>query len=149
MRYLKVLVKNIIDKRSAMYKTFSQKNIIIPSEFSTNKMDEEFLHKVIQYIELNIENTELSVDMLAQNMNLSRSQVYRKIKALTDLTANEFIRQIRLKKSLKLLAEGNLNISEIAYSVGFSSQSYFTRSFKEYYGKSPSELKGQTMNSAT
>ncbi len=149
MRYLKVLVKNIIDKRSAMYKTFSQKNIIIPSEFSTNKMDEEFLHKVIQYIELNIENTELSVDMLAQNMNLSRSQVYRKIKALTDLTANEFIRQIRLKKSLKLLAEGNLNISEIAYSVGFSSQSYFTRSFKKYYGKSPSELKGQTMNSAT
>lgn len=144
MRYLKVLVKNIIDKRSAMYKTFSQKNIIIPSEFSTNKMDEEFLQRVIQYIELNIENTELSVDMLAQNMNLSRSQVYRKIKALTDLTANEFIRQIRLKKSLKLLAEGNLNISEIAYSVGFSSQSYFTRSFKEYYGKSPSELKGQS-----
>jgi signal transduction histidine kinase/ligand-binding sensor domain-containing protein/DNA-binding response OmpR family regulator len=143
MRYLKVLVKNIIDKRSAMFKTFSQKNIIIPSEFSTNKMDEEFLQRVIQYIETNIENTELSVDMLAQNMNLSRSQVYRKIKALTDLTANEFIRQIRLKKSLKLLSEGNLNISEIAYSVGFSSQSYFTRSFKEYYGKSPSELKGQ------
>jgi signal transduction histidine kinase/ligand-binding sensor domain-containing protein/DNA-binding response OmpR family regulator len=143
MRYLKVLIKNTIEKRSNMYKTFSQKNIIIPSEFSTNKMDEEFLHKVISYIETNIENTDLSVDMLAQNMNLSRSQVYRKIKALTDLTANEFIRQIRLKKSLKFLSEGNMNISEIAYSVGFSSQSYFTRSFKEYYGKSPSELRNQ------
>jgi len=141
MRYLKALVKNILDKRSNMFKAFSQNNIIIPSEFSTNKMDEEFLQKVINYIEVNIENTDLSVDMLAQNMNLSRSQVYRKIKALTDFTANEFIRQIRLKKSLKLLSEGNLNISEIAYSVGFSSQSYFTRSFKEYYGKSPSEMK--------
>jgi AraC-like DNA-binding protein len=49
-----------------------------------------------------------------------------------------------LKKALQLLSEGNLNISEIAYSVGFSSQSYFTRSFKEYYGKSPSDLKGQS-----
>jgi len=144
MRYLKVLVKNILDKRSSMFRAFSQNNIIIPSEFSTNKMDEEFLQKVINYIETNIENTELSVDMLAHNMNLSRSQVYRKIKALTDFTANEFIRQIRLKKSLKLLSEGNLNISEIAYSVGFSSQSYFTRSFKEYYGKSPSEMKNQS-----
>jgi signal transduction histidine kinase/ligand-binding sensor domain-containing protein/DNA-binding response OmpR family regulator len=144
MRYLKVLVKNILDKRSSMFRAFSQNNIIIPSEFSTNKMDEEFLQKVINYIEINIENTELSVDMLAQNMNLSRSQVYRKIKALTDYTANEFIRQIRLKKSLKLLSEGNMNISEIAYSVGFSSQSYFTRSFKEYYGKSPSEMKNQS-----
>jgi AraC-like DNA-binding protein len=127
-----------------MYRSFSQKNVIIPSEFSTNKIDEEFLKRVIQYIETNIENTELTVDLLAQNMNLSRSQVYRKIKALTDLTANEFIRQIRLKKALQLLSEGNLNISEIAYSVGFSSQSYFTRSFKEYYGKSPSDLKGQS-----
>ncbi len=143
MRFLKVLVKNTLEKRSNMYRAFSQKNVIIPSEFSTNKIDEEFLKKVIQYIELNIENTELTVDLLAQNMNLSRSQVYRKIKALTDLTANEFIRQIRLKKALNLLSEGNLNISEIAYSVGFSSQSYFTRSFKEYYGKSPSDLKGQ------
>jgi AraC-like DNA-binding protein len=107
-------------------------------------MDEEFLQKVISYIETNIERTDLSVDMLAQNMKLSRSQVYRKIKALTDFTANEFIRQIRLKKSLKLLSEGNMNISEIAYRVGFSSQSYFTRSFKEYYGKSPSEMKNQS-----
>ncbi len=144
MRFLKVLVKNTLEKRSNMYRSFSQKNVIIPSEFSTNKIDEEFLKKVIQYIETNIENTELTVDLLAQNMNLSRSQVYRKIKALTDLTANEFIRQIRLKKALQLLSEGSLNISEIAYSVGFSSQSYFTRSFKEYYGKSPSDLKGQS-----
>ncbi|MCF8359815.1 MAG: helix-turn-helix domain-containing protein [Prolixibacteraceae bacterium] len=142
MRYLKVLVKNTLDKRSSMYKAFSQKPTIIPSEFSTNKMDEDFLNKVINYIEKNIENTELSVDLLARNMNLSRSQVYRKIKALTNLTANEFIRQLRLKKALKLLSEGGLTISEIAYSVGFSSQSYFTRSFKEYYGKSPSEIRG-------
>lgn len=144
MRFLKVLVKNTLEKRSNMYRSFSQKNVIIPSEFSTNKIDEEFLKRVIHYIEANIENTELTVDLLAQNMNLSRSQVYRKIKALTDLTANEFIRQIRLKKALQLLSEGKLNISEIAYSVGFSSQSYFTRSFKEYYGKSPSDLKGQS-----
>jgi len=144
MKYLKVLTKNILEKRSNMFKAFSQNNIIIPSELSTNKMDEEFLQKVINYIEANIEHTDLSVDMLAQNMNLSRSQVYRKIKALTDFTANEFIRQIRLKKSLKLLSEGNMNISEIAYSVGFSSQSYFTPSFKEYYGKSPSEIKSQS-----
>lgn len=117
MRYLKVLVKNTLEKRSNMYKTFSQKSIIIPSEFSTNKVDEEFLQKVINYIEENIENTELSVDLLAQNMNLSRSQVYRKIKALTDLTANEFIRQIRLKKALNLLSEGTLKHSVKSHIV--------------------------------
>jgi AraC-like DNA-binding protein len=72
-------------------------------------------------------------------MLVSRTLVYLKIEAITGQTVNEFIRNIRLKKSLQLLEQKNLTITEIAYAVGFSSQSYYTRSFKKQYGVSPKE----------
>ena len=86
-------------------------------------------------------NPELNVDQLASKMGLGRSQFYRKIKALTNYTPVELLRNLRLKRSRELLATTQKTISEIAYEVGFSAPAYFTRCYKESFGETPSELR--------
>ena len=98
-----------------------------------------FLEKSITYIHQNVTNPELSVENLAFHLLMSRSQTYRKIKALTGQSATEFIRTVRLKMAITLFEEGILNISEIAYKTGFTSPAYFTKCFRMQFGKSPTE----------
>ncbi len=96
-----------------------------------------FLSQLQKVITENIDNPDLNVEFLASTINLSTSQLYRKLKALTDVSPNVFIRNIRLKKGLVLLKTTDLNVSEIAYSVGFNDPKYFSKSFHKLYGKSP------------
>jgi AraC-like DNA-binding protein len=86
---------------------------------------------------------------LAGELSLSRSKLYRKIKSLTGSTANEFIRKVRLKKAKQLLENKEFNISEVTYKVGFSSPSYFTKCFKEYYGVLPTDYRGKNISDQT
>ena len=97
------------------------------------------LPPVFDYIILNIADNTLNVEGLSDALNLSRSNVYRKIKALTGKTIIEFIRMIRLKQAIKLMETKKYSLAEIAYLTGFTSPSYFTKSFKDQYGKPPSE----------
>jgi AraC-like DNA-binding protein len=85
-------------------------------------------------------DSDLSVELLASELNLSRSQLYRKIKTLTGQTVNEFLRKIRLQKAKQILETGSSNISEVCYKVGFSSPSYFTKCFKAHFGVLPTEI---------
>lgn len=103
----------------------------------TTTLDNEFIQKALNYINENISETELSVEVLASEVFLSRSQLYRKIKTLTGVSVNEFIRNVRLEKAKELIEFGNDNINEISYKVGFSSPSYFTKCFKEKFGYLP------------
>ena len=86
-------------------------------------------------------NPDLNIDRLASDMGLGRSQLYRKIKALTNYTPVELLRNIRLKRSREMLTTTQKSISEIAYEVGFSTPAYFTRCYKEAFGETPSELR--------
>lgn len=139
IRLLKAHVKQLIELRRKLYALFSQDVYIMPSKITENELDQAFLQKAIDYIIQNITDDQLNVEALANLFNISRSQVYRKIKALTGKTAVEFIRTIRLKQALKLMETKKYTLAEIAYQTGFTSPSYFTRSFKEQYGKAPSE----------
>jgi signal transduction histidine kinase/ligand-binding sensor domain-containing protein/DNA-binding response OmpR family regulator len=139
LQVLRSHVRQIIHARRNLYARFSQEAYLMPAGLADNNLDKEFLQTAINYVEKNLLNTQLSVESLAALYNVSRSQVYRKIKALTGHSAVEFIRTIRLKKALKLMEEKRLTLSEIAYRTGFNSLSYFTRSFKDQYGKAPSE----------
>lgn len=139
IRFLLTHVRNIIDSRQKLYSHFSQDVYLLPSKIATNQIDQAFLQKAIDHIVENIQNPQLGVDSIAALFNLSRVQVYRKIKALTGKTAVEFIRTVRLKQALKLMDTKKYTLSEIAYQTGFNSASYFTRSFKDEYGKAPSE----------
>ncbi len=104
------------------------------------KSDYAYVNKVTQRIISNIDNHEYSVNELSDDMSVSRSQLHRKLAALTGFSTTNFIRMVRLEKAKDLLLAQDGNISEIAYKCGFSSQSYFTKSFTEHFGKSPSQF---------
>lgn len=101
----------------------------------------EFMEKFISIVQENIHNADLSVEDVGQELCLSRVQLYRKVKAHMGKTPVEVIREERLKRANILLADSSLSVSEIAYRVGFSAPSYFTKCYKDYYGKSPSARK--------
>jgi len=107
------------------------------------KSQHAYVNKVIDCIISHIDDHTYSVNELSDDMSVSRSQLHRKLVALTGFSTTNFIRMIRLEKAKDLLVNNDGNITEIAYKCGFSSQSYFTRSFTEYFGKSPSQLTGK------
>ena len=139
LRYLESVIRNLIESRKKLYKRFSHDIYAVPKEITTNPLDRDLLEKAINYIHDNITDPDLSVDNLAKFLFMSRRNAYRKIKALTNQSINDFIRIIRLKMAIKLIDERKLPISEIAFNVGFSSHAYFTKCFREQFGKSPSE----------
>lgn len=103
------------------------------------ELDDVFLKKAIQVIEDNISDLEFDIVLFASHMCLSQSSLYRKIKAITDLSPLEFVRNIQLKHACKLLRSMSVSISEVAYSVGFSDPKYFTSCFKAEFNMTPSE----------
>lgn len=99
-----------------------------------------FLNEFKKIVEKHIDNSDLSVDDLADKLNVSRAQLFRKIKNESGSTPNELLLSIRLEKAKQLLQDGDMNVSEIAYAVGYASPSYFSKSFKDKYGIAPSEM---------
>lgn len=107
---------------------------------SLNKLDKEFLDKLTHVITENLSSTEtIDIGFLSSHLCMSNSTLYRKVKALTGMSTNEFIRKIKMQLAEKLLLEGKYSISEIAFKVGINSTVYFRQCFKEEYGMLPSE----------
>lgn len=107
------------------------------------KSQNAYINKVIDCVIKNLDDQEYSVNELSNDMAVSRSQLHRKLVSLTGFSTTNFIRMIRLEKAKDLLLSNDGNITEIAYKCGFNSQSYFTKSFTDYFGKSPSQLSGK------
>lgn len=103
----------------------------------SNFTENDFIIKITEIIEKNISNEQFGVSELARETSMSRSNLLRKIKKLTNLSASRFIRQVRLKNAMGMLRETSLNVSEVSYKVGFSSSSYFIKCFRDYYGHPP------------
>lgn len=136
---LAVRVKNILENRKKLRELFSISPKIKAREITLNSFDEHFIERVIKIVEDNISNVNLDIAFLEEELKMSNMQMYRKLKSLTNLSGNEFIKNIRLKRAVQLLESENYNIAEVAYKVGFNDPSYFTRIFKKQYGKVPSE----------
>lgn len=130
---------NLIEGRSRLQSIFGDSLPLANEDISD--IDRDFVGRLREVIEENIDDTSLSVESLGEKMCLSRVQLYRKIKALTGYSPNEYIRTARLKKASYLLATTDNTVSEIAYSVGFSSPSYFAKCYKEYFGQNPAAKK--------
>lgn len=140
LRLLKLRLSQLISSRQLIFNKYFSAISEVDENSNTTSLDKEFIQKALDYISKNIEDPNIGVESLASHLNLSRSQVYRKIKALTNQTANEFIRNIRLHKAKALLSAGNTTISEVSYAVGFSSSSYFTKCFKAQFGVVPTQI---------
>lgn len=141
MKLLKSYINRLIKSRQQFIeKNINDKNKITLLD-NTTSLDKTFMQRVLDYVNENLGEPDLKVEHLADDMSLSRSQLYRKIKAITGMTANELIRKIRLKKAKQMIESGSESISEVGFKVGFSSASYFSKCFKNEFGILPTEIK--------
>lgn len=139
---LKVRIRNLIDQRMKLRELFSQKVIsITPDKITVPAQENTFLEKVREAINENLDNEYFSVVELATAVHMSRSQLHRKLKALTGAGPNELIRNFRLERALDLLQNGAGNVTEVAFMTGFASPAYFSKCFSERYGFTPAEVK--------
>lgn len=141
---LKLTVKNLIENRQILKNKFKDSFIIEP-ELAVNTTENEFLKRLKNVIEKNITNPDFKTEQFCKEMLMSRMQLHRKLKSLTNMTTSEFLRLQRLKLALPLLQQNQLNTSEIAFKVGYNSASYFVKSFKEVYGCPPKEYTGKNL----
>lgn len=122
------------------YQQVGEPEIQVPESDLTQK-DTLFMDKLNQVIIDNLDNTALDIPFLCKQIGMSRASLYNKLKAITDMGANDYINKIRIEQAMVLIAEGNLNFTEISEKVGFASPRYFSTSFKQYTGKTPTQYK--------
>ncbi|MFQ5639709.1 MAG: two-component regulator propeller domain-containing protein [bacterium] len=130
-------VKNLITLREKLRQRFIKEVVLKPSEIAVTPADEVFVKKVLAVVEEYLADEEFNVEVLQRKVGMSRTQLHRKLKALTNQSTTEFIRSIRLQRGADLLQQKAGSIAEIAYMVGFSSQAYFTRCFQQQFGMTP------------
>ena len=131
-------VRNLIDSHRRLKQFFGDGQALAKEDVCD--MDKEFVEKFKALIDEKMGDSGLNVEDLGKDMGLSRVQLYRKIKSLTNYSPNELLRIARLKKAASLLASSDMTVSEIGYEVGFSSPSYFAKCYKELFGESPTDL---------
>ncbi|MEG1586235.1 MAG: two-component regulator propeller domain-containing protein, partial [Bacteroidales bacterium] len=134
MAMLTMKIQNQIRSRQRVFDHYSRTIEVEPEKISFNPLDEELLNKAKEIVERNIANIDFSTDDFSREMNMCRSNLHIKLKAITGESAIEFIRKVRFKKACELLDEGRFSVGEISTMVGFSSQSYFSAIFKKYLG---------------
>ena len=142
---LKVRVKNLIEQRRKLRERFRREITLEPQNIAITSVDAKFLQRVIDAVEKHIES-EFGVAELSNEVGMSRSQLHRKLRALTDRSPLEFIRTIKLKRAAALLEHHAGNISEVAYQVGFNNPAYFAECFRKLFGVSPKEYTSQSKN---
>ncbi|NJM14185.1 MAG: response regulator [Bacteroidales bacterium] len=151
---LKVRIKNLIQLRKSLIERYQKTINIQPGEITVTSVDEEFLKKAIKLVDDNISDTGFGVVQLSAEIGMSRSNLFRKLKAITGQKPNDFIRDIRLKRAAFLLVNSHFNVSEVAYQVGFNELGYFGKAFRKYFGMSATDFAkttrktkaGQTIN---
>ena len=145
-RLLNSRINNILENRrkiagviTSIPETENEQRNIENERKNLNKLDQEFLNKVTNIIEENLSIERIDVAFIADKMCMSHSTLYRKIKGLTEMSVNEFVKKIKMKKSIELINSGEYSLTEISDLTGFSSIAYFRQCFKDEYGMAPTE----------
>lgn len=140
MEVLKLRINKIIEMNVKRQEIFNQEIKIEPSRITITPLDQQLVEKAIRIVEDNISETEFSVEELASSLNISRSYFYKKMIKITGKKPIEFIRTIRMKRAQQLLTESQMQIAEIAYTLGYNSPKVFSKHFKDEFHISPSEF---------
>ena len=138
--YLKACCLNILNMRKVLREKYSKTPTVPITKIATSDVDKEFLQRMQAIIEENFSNPDLNVNFLADKLCISRSRLFAKIKNLADVSPNEMIQLVRLKKAALLLSKGDMKVSEVCYTVGFSNPSYFSKCFFKQFGVRPTEI---------
>ncbi len=147
--HLEAQIENLLASRNRLRNLYAKGTFPAPHESSNNPLDQKFLEQAERIVRDNLSNTDFTIELFAMEIGMSRSYFHRKLKALTGQSASEFVISIRLKSSISLLQRQELNVSEIAYEVGFNSPNYFNRCFRKHFGKSPSVYRSESLGNAT
>ncbi|TKG93742.1 hybrid sensor histidine kinase/response regulator [Puteibacter caeruleilacunae] len=140
VQHLKVRISKLLELRKALRDKYRNNfQLLEKDESGLKEADLKFVKNVETIIDKYLMDESFSVELLGNEIGFSRMQLYRKLKSITDLSPNEFIRNYRLKKAAELLQKGEMNVSEVLYEIGFTNKSYFTKCFKEIYGMTPTE----------
>jgi signal transduction histidine kinase/ligand-binding sensor domain-containing protein/DNA-binding response OmpR family regulator len=141
IKVLSARIASILNNREIISKRFRETDSIVLNTLTTNSIDREFLTKVVDIINDNIDNQDFNYVEIAGMVNLSKSSLYRKIKSITGMGASDFIRNIRLKTAMKYLkSDPNINVSEVAFMVGYSDPAYFSSCFRKEFGLTPTQV---------
>ena len=140
---LTVRIRNLIEIRQKLSERFSKDISLLPKDIAVTSVDEQFLEKVMEIVENQRTNTEFGAEDFARKIGMSRSQLHRKLGALTGQTTSDFIRSYRLNYSRQLIEKNFGNMTQVAYESGFSSPSYFTVCFRKQFGVSPKQFEKQ------
>lgn len=132
-------IENQLEQRRERQEIFRKDIEIVPKDITISNLDKSLIEKALRLIENNISNPDYSIEEMSSDMAMSRSNLFRKIRSITGMPPTEFIKNMRLKKAAKLLSEEQMGVAEVAYTVGFSSSSHFTKSFKKMFGISPTQ----------
>lgn len=135
--------KNAFKLTDILITSYKRQQPETPSTPPHQTADKMFLQKITNVVEAHLEENEFDLEMLAKELNMSKSTLHRKVKAMTGLTPLDFVRNIKMKKACQLLTAHELSISEIAYALGFTNPKYFTKCFKEEFGITPSDFQQQ------
>ena len=132
-------IHNLLAQRRQQQNEFKQNAEAEAKDVTISPADEDFLNKALRFVEKNMDNSEYSVDELSDDMAMSRATLFRKMRSVIGMSPTDFIRNTRLKRAAQLITEGRLSVTEIAYSVGYSSPGHFTKSFKKEFGVLPTQ----------
>lgn len=138
--HLNAQIRNLLDKREEVKRKYASNPFAEIHSTVHSKLDEEFMNKCSVIIENNISEPDFSVDTLAKELGMSRTSVFVKVKGITGMTPNDFIKLTRLKMACKMMTETSYRITEIGFLVGFSSSSYFAKCFQKQFGMLPTEF---------
>jgi YesN/AraC family two-component response regulator len=140
--YLMTRIENILRQRKNLQETYRSSLLSLqPKQLKEQSPDETFLAHLLEYMERNMDNSDLTVDDLVREMTLGRTVFFNKLKSLTGLSPVEFIREVRIKRAAQLLEKGHYNVTEITYMVGMNDSRYFAKCFKNAFGVTPTEYK--------
>ena len=134
---LKARIKQLLQTRAQLKQQFARKLKVSPNEVTVTSMDEKILSKALAVVENHMRDEDFDVELFSREMGMGRGTLYRKLKALTGLAPNPFIRSIRLKRAAQLLKTQKVLVSEAMEHVGIMDSSYFSRIFKKEFGMSP------------
>lgn len=145
---LKAKIKNLLTFNRMIKRTYTKQLVLAPTEIKVESANEKFLTGVVEYIEANLTNAQLSVEDLSRHVGMSRGSLYNKLLDVSGQSPVDFIRSIKLQKAAALLKKSDMNITQIAYAVGFATPNYFAKSFKAKYNVLPSEYANQNRRPA-
>ncbi len=138
--YLKLSIQNIFRNQQQLKEHYAKNYYADSSELSSNEQDSKFLKQLIAIIDTNMDQPEMNVNLIAEELLMSRSKLYTKVKSLTGKSVVEFVLNCRLRKAAKLIIEENMTMREVMMQIGIESQAYFTNSFKKVFGETPTSF---------